>query len=161
MSQYRGNRQDEGALQRIRVLSRLLDNAVSIPGTNYRVGIDPLLGLLPIGGDAVGLALSAYIILEAIRFRLPRATLVRMLTNLLLDSTLGAVPVLGDVMDFAWKSNARNLALLEAHLKDPHPQKAADRLFIFLTLGILIVLSIGVIALIAWLVNLLVTALAG
>ncbi|HEY9624363.1 MAG TPA: DUF4112 domain-containing protein [Crinalium sp.] len=148
-------RHDESALQRIRVLSHLLDNAIPIPGTSYRVGLDPVLGLLPVGGDVVGLVLSIYIVLEAIRFRLPRATLTRMLTNLLLDFTVGALPVVGDVMDFTWKSNARNLELLEAHVRNPHPQRAADRQFIILILVILVVFGIGFIVLMTWIVSLI------
>lgn len=136
------------ALQRLRSLTHVLDNAIAIPGTRFRVGLDPLLGLLPGGGDVAGAALSAYIVLESARFGLPKETLLRMLTNLVLDTVLGSLPLLGDFFDASWKANSRNLDLLEAHLKNPRPQRSADRLFlIFLVLAlVLIVVGAGTIA---------------
>ena len=135
-------------LQRLRGLTHVLDNAIAIPGTRVRVGLDPLLGLLPGGGDLAGAVLSAYIVLEAARFGLPKETLLRMLTNLVLDTVLGSVPLVGDFFDATWKANSRNLDLLEAHVKNPRPQRAADRLFlIFLVLAlVLFVVGAGAIA---------------
>jgi hypothetical protein len=145
------------ALQRVRTLSRLLDNAIPIPGTRFRLGLDPVLGLLPGAGDFVGAALSVYMVIEAARFGLPRKTLVQMVTNLVLDSVGGSVPVLGDLFDATWKANSRNLALLEAHVATPEPVKAADRRFvIFIVLALLLLLvGIGVVAtlLISWVVR--------
>jgi hypothetical protein len=145
------------ALQRVRTLSRLLDNAIPIPGTRFRLGLDPVLGLLPGAGDFVGAALSVYMVIEAARFGLPRKTLVQMVTNLVLDSVGGSVPILGDVFDATWKANSRNLALLEAHVATPEPTKAADRRFvIFIVLALLLLLvGIGVVAtlLISWVVR--------
>jgi hypothetical protein len=145
------------ALQRVRTLSRLLDNAIPIPGTRFRLGLDPVLGLLPGAGDFVGAALSVYMVIEAARFGLPRKTLVQMVTNLVLDSVGGSVPVLGDLFDATWKANSRNLALLEAHVATPEPVKAADRHFvIFIVLALLLLLvGIGVVAtlLISWVVR--------
>lgn len=146
---------NDNSFQRIRAVGRLLDNAIPIPGTSYRIGIDPILGLLPGGGDLVGLFLSAYIVLEAARFRLPKETLLRMVTNLVLDSVVGAVPVLGDFFDFSWKANARNIALLEAHLANPNPQRAADRQFVIAMVVIIVLIGVGAIALVAVLINLL------
>lgn len=151
---------DEKALQRVRAVGRLLDNALPIPGTSYRVGIDPILGLLPGGGDIVGFALSAYIVLEALRFGLPRETILRMGSNLLMDSVVGSVPVLGDIFDVTWKANSRNLALLEAHIANPHPQRAADRWFVAIVVIALILLGIGIITAIVLLVRLLQAAIA-
>ncbi|MBD2035940.1 DUF4112 domain-containing protein [Leptolyngbya sp. FACHB-321] len=145
------------ALRRVRTVSRLLDNAIPIPGTRFRLGLDPVLGLLPGAGDFVGAALSVYIVIEAVRFGLPRKTLVQMVTNLVLDSVGGSVPILGDVFDATWKANSRNLALLEAHVATPEPAKAADRRFvIFIVLALLLLLiGIGVVAtlLISWVVR--------
>lgn len=115
------------ALQRIRTLAQLLDNAIPIPGTPYRIGLDPIMGMIPGGGDVVGLFLSAYLVLECLRFRLPTETLFRMVGNLALDGILGLLPGMGDFFDAVWKSNARNLALLEAHLANPDDSRAADR----------------------------------
>ncbi|MBD2327622.1 DUF4112 domain-containing protein [Alkalinema sp. FACHB-956] len=136
------------ALQRVRAVGQLLDNAIAIPGTNYRVGLDPLLGLLPGGGDMVGIVVSAYIVLEAARFGVPKSTLIRMVLNILLDSSVGAIPVVGDLFDFAWKSNSRNVALLESHVTNGTLQRKVDRRFIFVLaiVLLLIVLSFAALA---------------
>lgn len=131
------------ALQRIRTVSRLLDNAIPIPGTRFRLGLDPILGLLPGAGDFIGAALSAYIVIEAARFGLPRQVLVQMVTNLVLDSVGGSLPVVGDVFDATWKANSRNLALLESHVATPSPQKAANRGFVVLIIVVLVLLLVG------------------
>lgn len=147
------------ALRRIRTLSYLLDNAIQIPGTRYRFGIDPLIGLLTGGGDIAGSILSAYIILEATRFGLPRKTLMQMLGNLLADSVLGSLPLIGDLFDASWKANTRNLALLEAHVANPQPQRAADRVFILFVIFILVLIVVGVAAVSLLVINQLLRAL--
>ena len=100
----------------MRVLARLLDNSITIPGTGYKIGLDPIVGLIPGIGDLIGAVLSAYIILEAARADVPGFVLFRMVVNLGIDTLLGAVPAIGDLFDAAWKSNTRNVALLERHL---------------------------------------------
>ncbi|MBP0011367.1 DUF4112 domain-containing protein [Roseofilum sp. Belize Diploria] len=117
-------------IQCLRRLSQLLDNALPIPGLNYRVGIDPIIGLIPGGGDMVSGILSAYIVLEATRFGLPKETLGRMVINVLIDTLTGIVPILGDLFDLTWKANAMNVELLEEHLQTPKSSEAADRGFI-------------------------------
>jgi len=102
--------------RRVRVLARLLDNAITIPGTRWKIGLDPVIGLIPGIGDMVGAVLSGYIVLEAVRAEVPTFTLARMLVNVGIDTLLGAVPAVGDVFDAAWKSNMMNVALLERHL---------------------------------------------
>jgi uncharacterized protein DUF4112 len=106
----------ESRTRRVRVLAKLLDNAIAIPGTGWKIGFDPIVGLIPGIGDLIGAVLSGYIILEAARADVPAFTLARMLGNVGVDTLLGAVPALGDVFDAAWKSNTRNVALLERHL---------------------------------------------
>jgi Domain of unknown function (DUF4112) len=146
------------SLQRLRSLAHLLDNAIGIPGTRFRIGIDPLIGLLPGGGDLVAAAFSVYIVWEAARLGLPRSTVTQMVSNLVLDAVGGTVPMLGDLLDVAWKANSKNVALLEAHLassSEPlRKQKKADRFFVLaLLLGfVLLVIGIStlVVALIAW-----------
>lgn len=108
--------QDEARLKRIRLLSRLLDEQFRIPGTTYRVGLDGLLGLIPGVGDAAGALLSAYIVYEAIRLGAPSTVLLRMLANIGIDTVGGAIPVVGDIFDMAWKTNKKNAALLHAYL---------------------------------------------
>ncbi|MEQ8960732.1 MAG: DUF4112 domain-containing protein, partial [Coleofasciculus sp. C2-GNP5-27] len=86
-------------LRRLRRLSNLLDNAIPIPGTPWRFGLDPVLGLLPGAGDFLGTAFSAYIVLEAARIGIPRSLLGQMVINILLDTVIGSVPVVGDIAD--------------------------------------------------------------
>ena len=108
--------QDEARLKRIRLLSRLLDEQFRIPGTTYRVGLDGLLGLIPGVGDAAGALLSTYILYEAIRLGAPSTALLRMIANIGIDAVGGAIPVVGDIFDMAWKTNKKNAALLHAYL---------------------------------------------
>ncbi len=123
------------SIRRLRRLSYLLDDVIRIPGTPYRIGIDPLLDVLPIGGDFLGTAFSVYIVLEAARLGVPRAALVQMVLNILIDTVISTVPVLGTVVDATWKANRKNIALLQEHLDIPQPGKKADWLFIALLLG--------------------------
>ena len=119
-------------LKRLHQLSRLLDNIITIPGTQVGIGLDPIIGLLPIGGDALGLIFSFYIIIEAAQLGVPAATLGRMVMNVIVDSLVGAIPMLGDLFDFAWRANNYNIILLEAALKSPHQNKKADNSFILI-----------------------------
>lgn len=152
MTVSRRNLTNHPAFKRVRMLSHLLDNAIPIPGTGQRIGIDPLLGLIPGGGDTFGMLLSAYIVIEGIRLKLPRQALSRMVGNLLTDTLLGSVPIAGDLFDVTWKANSRNVRILEAHLEDPTPQKPADRWFVvgvILVLLLLIAATIAIAALVA------------
>src|SRR5437660_9380713 len=112
--------QDEARLKRVRLLSRLLDEQFRIPGTRYRLGLDGLLGLIPGVGDAAGALLSAYILYEAMRLGAPSTVLLRMVANIGIDTVGGAVPVVGDIFDIAWKANKKNAALLHAYLASQH-----------------------------------------
>ena len=102
-------------LRRARVLARLLDSSIPVPGTKWKIGFDPIVGLIPGIGDLIGAVLSGYIIVEAVRMEVPTFTLARMLVNVGIDTVLGAVPAVGDVFDAVWKSNMMNVALLERH----------------------------------------------
>lgn len=104
-------------LNRIRRISRLMDTAFKIPVLGLRVGWDPVLGLIPGLGDLIAAAISAYVIVLAARFRLPRGILAKMVFNIGLEAVVGTVPLLGDLFDAFYKSNVRNLKLLEAHLQ--------------------------------------------
>jgi len=103
-------------LQRIRRIARLMDSAVALPGTRLRFGLDPLLGLVPGAGDVVSALISVYMIHQARRLGVGKQVLGAMVANAAADALLGAVPVLGDLFDFAFKANTRNLMLLEKHL---------------------------------------------
>ena len=107
---------DRAAVRRMRVVARVLDDSVRIPGTDFRIGLDPLLGLLPGAGDAVSGVLSLYIVVESARLGVSYRTLVRMLAHIGIDVAGGSVPVVGDLFDAAWKANTRNVGLALADL---------------------------------------------
>ena len=107
---------DEAAVQRMRFVARLLDDSIRLPGTEFRIGLDPIIGVLPVAGDAVAAALSGYIVLESARLGVSYLTLLRMLANVGVDFAVGSVPVVGDIFDVAWKANVRNLQLALADL---------------------------------------------
>lgn len=135
------NTTDVNEVRSSNALARLLDTAVRIPGTNIRLGLDAVLGLIPGAGDAVGALLSSYIILAAARQGASRAVLLRMIGNVAIDSVIGAIPVLGDIFDVAFKSNVRNAALLDRVASQPDAvAKSSRRVGIMLVAGLLLVL---------------------
>lgn len=111
------------SLEKARSLARLLDEVARVPGTNFRFGFDPILNLLPVAGDAVGVSFSAYLLVCALQMRVPKRVIALMFLNIALDATVGAIPLLGRVFDFVWKANMRNLALLERYAQTPEPVK--------------------------------------
>jgi hypothetical protein len=117
-----GRRARPDDLHRLRRLSHLLDSRFRLPGTNWRFGLDGIAGLIPGVGDAAGALISLYIVTEAWRLGVRKRTIVRMIGNVALDSLVGTVPLAGDLFDFLWKSNLRNLRLAERDLLriDPH-----------------------------------------
>jgi hypothetical protein len=129
----------------------LLDQALRIPGTRWRVGLDGIVGLLfPGGGDALGALVSAALVLLAARQGLPRVVVARMVFNVAVDALGGAVPLLGDLFDFGWKANTRNLRLLERH-RSGRPPTWRDWVWLWALLGglALVVLGAVVLALLA------------
>lgn len=106
----------ERSLSRARSLATLLDSSIPIPGTDRRIGLDPLIGLIPFVGDYAGALLSSYIVFAAAQAGAPSFTLIRMIGNIALDTLLGSVPLLGDLFDAGWKSNAKNVSLFEKHV---------------------------------------------
>ena len=124
-----------------------LDAGIRIPGTNLRFGLDPILGLIPGAGDAAGAVLAGWILVEAIRLGASRATVVRIAGNVAVDAVVGAIPILGDIFDFAWKANLRNVALLERHLGAPERAERADRSFVLLVLFGVLVMAVGLLVL--------------
>jgi hypothetical protein len=110
--------EQQARLKRLRRLAWLIDAAMRIPGTRFRFGLNSLLGLPPAIGDLTLAAVSLYFVYQASRFGLPRDKLHRMLGNVAIEALLGAVPVLGDLLDVVFKANLRNLAILEEHLSE-------------------------------------------
>jgi Domain of unknown function (DUF4112) len=134
-------------VQRVRQLARLLDEAILIPGTNKRIGLDPLIGLIPGGGDTVTMLMSAYIVVEAALFGLPATTLLQMVANIVIDAFVGTVPVLGDLFDVVSKANMRNLKLLDAHLAKPEFRAKSDKLLVIFIVALLaiVIVSFGLV----------------
>jgi hypothetical protein len=113
------------SLRRLDTLARVLDSVVKLPGSEIRVGVDALIGLVPVIGDIISGAISSYILLEARRLGASRWLLARMATNTAIDTVVGAVPIVGDVFDVAYRANMKNIALLRRHIERTHPAAAA------------------------------------
>lgn len=148
-----GSESTEAALRlsRVKTLTRLLDSSIRIPGTRRTFGLDPLIGLVPWLGDAIGACLSAWLVWQSARLGASRSTLVRMLWNVAVETLLGVVPLLGDLFDATWKANSRNLALLERHLAHPEATRAASRRFWALLAGGVISAVAGMVFVSGWL----------
>lgn len=147
---------EEDSRRRLRKLAHVLDTAIPLPG-GYRIGLDGFVGLIPGIGDLTGAALSSYIIAEAHRLGAPPVLLMRMTLNMLLESVVGLVPIAGDLFDFVWKANRRNVLLLEEHLDSPHRVRRSSRwivavVLIVLVAGVIAVLALAL-ALLRWLVS--------
>lgn len=131
----------------LRQISNLLDNAFKIPGTSFGIGLDPLIGLVPGGGDLLTGIFSAYLVFKAAEFGLPKATLIKMTTHILIDIFAGTIPLIGDFFDLTWKANTKNMDLLESHLESPLVYEKADQWFVWLLLLIILTILIIVTAL--------------
>ena len=134
---------DNPQLARVRMIARALDSAAGIPGTSLRFGLDPLLGLVPGAGDLVGAALSGYIVLTGVKLGAPRTVVLRMLGNVALDTLVGTVPILGDLFDAGWKSNVRNVALIEQHVAQPGATRKSSALLLGGAALVLLLLAAG------------------
>ncbi|MFZ5623832.1 MAG: DUF4112 domain-containing protein [Gemmatimonadota bacterium] len=150
---------DSPGLRRFRALAWLLDEAIAIPGTRYRVGVDAIVGLVPGVGDVAGGIVGGYGILVAFRAGVSRAVVLRMVGNILLDALVGQLPILGDLFDVAFKSNIRNRDLIDRYLANPTGTARASRALIIGILAALLVLFTGAAGLSVYLVVLLVRLL--
>lgn len=107
--------------RRIEALERLLERAVTVPGINRQVGLDAILGLVPVAGDLVSAAMGLYLVWEARNLGMSKWQLAQMTANVGFDTVVGAVPVAGDLFDVLFRSNTRNLRILRRHLDRHHP----------------------------------------
>jgi hypothetical protein len=117
-------------LDALRKVAQLLDSAFVVPGTNYRVGLDPIMGLVPVIGDLIPPLFTIGILWQARDLGVPRVVQLRMIFNVAIDALLGAVPFVGDLFDFAWKANELNMSLLELHAGEERPAAAGDWIFV-------------------------------
>jgi hypothetical protein len=130
-------------LARLRSFAKLFDSQFRLPGTQFRFGLDPILGLIPVAGDAASLLMSAGLIMTIARHGASSAVVFRMFGNLLLDAIIGSIPVLGSIFDFVYKANDKNLRLLERHYQEGRHQGRGTG--ILLLTGLALVLLLGLI----------------
>ena len=110
--------EDEPDTELIDTIARLMDNALRVPGTNIRFGLDSILGLVPVIGDSAGGVIQAVLIMLAMKhYKLPKSVILKMVGNALLDMGVGSIPILGDLFDVGFKANIRNVELVRRHLK--------------------------------------------
>jgi hypothetical protein len=107
--------------RRVDAIEKLLERSFIIPGINQPVGLDAIVGLVPVAGDAIGALTGLYLVWEARNLKMPKWQLARMLGHVGLDAALGAIPFVGDLFDFVYRSNSRNLKIIRRHLDKHHP----------------------------------------
>lgn len=149
---------DLPALRRGRALARVLDDLFRIPGTRFRIGLDPLLGLVPGLGDWLGWAASLDLLVTAVRLRVPLPVMLRMGANTAFDAIVGVVPLAGDFFDAGWKANRRNLKLLERFVQDPAKATRSSRVLLWGVLGgtvaVLVAAAVGALLVFNWILGL-------
>jgi hypothetical protein len=116
-SSYRSNDSKRAALERLDLLARVFDTAFTIPGTNFRFGIEAVMRLVPGIGDAAASALSCYLLYEAHRLDVPKSVFARLVANVAIEGAVGAIPLLGDLFDVGFRANRRNVAILREHFQ--------------------------------------------
>jgi Domain of unknown function (DUF4112) len=115
------NKEPHAVRQRVEALEQLLERRLHIPGTKIPVGLDSIIGLVPVLGDVVTAAMGAYMVWEARNLGMSKFQLMRMAANVGIDTALGAIPVAGDAFDLLWRSNSKNLRIIKKHLDKHHP----------------------------------------
>jgi hypothetical protein len=140
-------------LQWVREWQRLLDSAFRVPGTSLRFGWDPIIGLVPWIGDLLGALMACAIVVQAHQMRVPRVVQLRMLLNIGIDVVVGIVPFIGDVADFFWKSNTKNLALLERHAGPARGATAGDWLFVTGVVAAIVLIAAVPVLVMYWIVH--------
>lgn len=140
----------------LRKFAVLLDSAVQVPGLQRRIGLNPVIGLIPGFGDFVGAILSSWIVIGAVRHRVPGPKLGRMIFNILVDVLIGAIPVLGDIVDFLWAENLKNVELLLRYRDRRNPPRSLAA--VGATVGVVVTIialagfaAIGIVILLLWL----------
>ena len=131
----------EQRVELLRRVARMLDSAVPVPGTSFRFGLDPILGLVPGVGDLVSPLFTLGILFQARDLGIPRIVQLRMIFNVAIDVLTGFIPLIGDLFDFAWKANNRNMALLERHVYEEHGPSRSDWAFVGACILLLVVIA--------------------
>ncbi len=146
------------ALAEVETLAWLLDNSIPVPGTGgRRLGIDALIGLVPVVGDVISGGMGLFVVWRGSRMGLPRVVVARMLANSALDLLIGSIPVIGDAFDLWFKANTRNLGIMRRHLERPETSTRNE----WLVVGALVGIVLAIVVVIGWLIVSVVTALVG
>ena len=132
------------------ILAKVLDTSIRIPGTSWSIGLDPLLGLIPGIGDVIANLIGTVILGIATRLQIPRIVLTRMSLNLLINGTVGAVPIVGDLFSVWFRSHARNAALLREAALKPDRETHADWFYVAGIIGGTVALLLLTIAFVIW-----------
>jgi hypothetical protein len=135
-------------IDQLRRLAGILDSQFRVPGTNFRFGVDALVGLIPGFGDFAGAIASTVFLVQGLRTGAPRAVMGRMFANVVIETLVGAIPGLGDLFDASFKANQRNLRLLERLVAEPEATHHASRKFlVWMAIATLVLLlAVGVLA---------------
>jgi hypothetical protein len=134
-------RGQEQRLAGLRRIAELLDSAFKVPGTNYRIGLDPIIGLIPMVGDLASPIFTIGLLWQAYDLGIPKVVQLRMIFHAAIDALIGAVPFVGDLFDFGWKANERNLALLELHAYEERHPEVGDWVFVVAMIALLLVIA--------------------
>ncbi len=140
------------ALQKLKQVATLMDAKFRIPGTEIRFGLDALIGLIPGAGDLTGFGISGYMIWVMAHNGASGFVMARMILNVLIDTLFGSIPILGDLFDVAFKSNLRNMRLMEQHYKDGRHNGSAWKVIIPVLLMLFLAIA-GIVVLIYWLIS--------
>jgi len=134
-------------------MSELLDSAFVVPGTDYRIGLDPIIGLIPMVGDLASPLFTIGVLWQGLDLGIPKVVQLRMIGNVAIDAIIGAIPIAGDLFDFAWKANLMNLALLERHAYEEHRASTGDWLFVVAMILIVVVIAAVPFVVAGWLIS--------
>jgi len=139
----------EERMGRLRLLSQRLDHSITVPGTKYKIGVDPIIGLIPGGGDIFGAILSIYIMYSGIKMGVPRSTVNKMFKNILLEFIIGCIPVVGDLFDIVWKSNQKNVKLIEESIATEEDNDLMGYMAILALVSIMIIIVISALTIVS------------
>ncbi|GAB3821861.1 DUF4112 domain-containing protein [Pontibacter rugosus] len=129
-------------LKWVEYMVRLMDNQFTLPGTNFRFGLDPILGLIPVVGDLASFGMSAMLVLTMARHGASGKVVALMLVNIALDALIGSIPLLGNIFDFAFKANERNIRLLRRHYEEGKYQGSGKGIFIGAIIGLVVLFGL-------------------
>ena len=141
-------------LRWVEEITRLMDTKFRLPGTRFRFGLDPIIGLLPVVGDVVTLIISGGLVLYMVKYGASGKVVILMVINLFLDATIGSIPIIGSIFDFFYKSNTRNINLLKQHYQEGKHQGSGLGILLLVALvllGLIFLLLWGLWTVVSWL----------